>query len=692
MKNKQWLIPECDFAVAGMLSDELGLSRLAARVLAARGLKTCRAAGEFMDKSLSRIHDPFLLDGMDEAAREIESAIANGVRIAVYGDYDVDGVTATCILIKYLRSRGAVCDYYIPDRLGEGYGLNTAAIAGLYEQGCRLLITVDSGITAVQEAEFAAGLGMRLIITDHHECKGVLPAALAVINPRRDGSRYPFRELAGVGVAFQLICALEKGRSLEQLLAEYSDIVSVGTIADVMPLIGENSVIVSRGLKALKTTKNPGLRALMQKLGLDTKPLTANAVSFVMAPRINAAGRLGGASAAAQMFLTEDMREAAELAEHLCELNRRRQEEENAIYSQIAERIRLDPQIVRGNSLTLWGDDWHNGVIGIVASRLADKYGIPCVLISMSGDSGKGSGRSVKGFNMYTALEKSAGLIDKFGGHELAVGLSVSRDNLEALRDAIEACAAGAAADVQPPGVAVDCSVEPEELTVSEIAGLSALEPFGMGNPQPAFAMTDVLINEITPISNDRHTKFLLAKNGRHFYAFAFGMGARNCAFASGDSVDIVFSAEINEYKNKQSVQLIVKDIRWSTEENSADTAALEMYAAFRGGENITDEQARILSPTKDELRAVFSYIRTNAEGSEMTASARAMYRKVRYNSRGSINLGRFLVCMDVFREFDIFTYSMSGDDLTIVGGGHTGKADISGSRILKQLMDSIRG
>ena len=355
MKKKKWMIAADAPHDAEVLQRELALPHLAARVLAARGLGSPEQAQAFLDSSNRCIHDPFLLSDMETAVIEIERAIAAEEKIAVYGDYDVDGVTATCILIRYLRSRGVDCVYYIPDRLGEGYGLNTAAIGQLYEEGCRLLITVDSGITAIEEAEFAADLGLRLIITDHHECKEVLPRAYAIVNPRRLDSAYPFRELAGVGVAFKLICALEAQRPVEELLEEYGDIVAVGTIADVMPLVGENRCIVTQGLQLLAHTKNPGLRALVTTLGLDGKPVTSNTVSFVMAPRINAAGRMGGAALAARMFLTDSLEEATELAQKLCDLNRTRQEEENRIYQQIVAWLEQEPRRHQKKALVLWG-------------------------------------------------------------------------------------------------------------------------------------------------------------------------------------------------------------------------------------------------------------------------------------------------------------------------------------------------
>ena len=693
MKKKKWMIAADAPHDAEVLQRELALPHLAARVLAARGLGSPEQAQAFLDSSNRCIHDPFLLSDMETAVREIERAIAAGEKIAVYGDYDVDGVTATCILIRYLRSRGVDCVYYIPDRLGEGYGLNTAAIGQLYEEGCRLLITVDSGITAIEEAEFAADLGLRLIITDHHECKEVLPRAYAIVNPRRLDSAYPFRELAGVGVAFKLICALEAQRPVEELLEEYGDIVAVGTIADVMPLVGENRCIVTQGLQLLAHTKNPGLRALVTTLGLDGKPVTSNTVSFVMAPRINAAGRMGGAALAARMFLTDSLEEATELAQKLCDLNRTRQEEENRIYQQIVAWLEQEPRRHQKKALVLWGDDWHNGVIGIVASRLTDRYGVPFILISMSGDCGKGSGRSIKGFNLYSALEQCADVLDKYGGHELAVGLSIHRDKLEQLRNRMEELAEqmGAGREVVPC-IAVDCRVRPCELTRGEVAGLSMLEPFGMGNAQPCFVMQGVALEELTPISRDRHVKMLLSKDGYSFYAFAFGMGARTCAFVQGDLLDIVFSAEINRYKNRENVQLVIKDVRWAEQEEARDDEFAGCYRTFCGGGTLSREQAEWLSPTRDDLVAVFRHVRANAEGGMLCASAQTLYRKVRYEARSGMNLGRFLICLDVFTEFSIVEYEPAGDELAVRVLPRQGKADINGSRILRRLSELRQG
>ncbi len=552
------------------------------------------------------------------------------------------------------------------------------------------MITVDSGITAVEEIEYAASLGMNVVVTDHHECMDQLPPALAVVNPRRPDSPYPFRELAGVGVAFKLVCALERNRPLEELMAEYADIVAIGTVADVMPLVEENRTIVACGLRQLEHTRNQGLRMLMQKLGLDPAAVSANAVGFTMAPRINAAGRMGGAGQAAELFLTEDPRQAMALAEQLCELNRRRQQEENDIFQQITSRLdgQFDPQ--RDKALALWGENWHNGVIGIVASRLADRYGVPTVLISLDGDQGKGSGRSVPGFNLYAALEHCGAFLEKYGGHELAAGLTVRRENLEGFRRELLNYAASRLEQEQiQPSISVDCLAQPDQLSLASVQSLSALEPFGMGNPQPVFCMREMTVEEITPISQDRHIKLQLSKEGQTFFAFLFGVGSANCPFLCGDQIDAVFSAEINRYRGRQSVQLVLKDAVWSQREDAQDQQSMELYQTFCQGRLTDPAQALALRPVRDDLVAVFRHVKARARQGRLRVLPRSLYRQIRYESARPMNLGKLLICLDIFQEFAIFDCSSAGEQLDIAVLNRQGKADINGSKILKRLAEA---
>lgn len=691
MKKKLWKIAPAQPEQAALLQRQLGLSPLAASALAARGIWG-QQAERFLDTSLHRLGDPFLLPDMDKAVEQVRRSLAAGEKIAVYGDYDVDGVTGTALLMQYLRRQGADCVYHIPDRLQEGYGLNPGAVRQLAEQGCRLMITVDSGITAVEEVRYAASLGMKVIITDHHECTDQLPQALAVINPRRADSPYPFRELAGVGVAFKLVCALESSRPLEQLMEEYAATVAIGTIADVMPLVEENRTIVAWGLRQLETTQNLGLRMLMQKLGIDPATATSNTVSFTMAPRINAAGRMGAAGQAAELFLTEDPQQAMELAEHLCELNRWRQQQENEIFQQILAQLEGQFNAQRDKAIVLWGENWHNGVIGIVASRLTDRYGVPALLISLDGDQGKGSGRSIPGFNLHTALEHCSGFLEKYGGHELAAGMTIRRENLEQFRRQFLDYAAPLLAQNQAqPVIAVDCLASPDQLSLESVASLAALEPFGMGNPQPIFCMRDILLEEITPISQDRHIKLQLSKDGHSFFAFFFGTSSANCPFVCQDRVDAVFTAEINHYRGRQSVQLVCKDMAWSQQEQLQDRQQLDYYRQFCRGEPIPPQQALAMRPDREDLVAVFRHVKARAQQGRLTVLPQTLARRVRYESARHIGLGKLLICLDIFQEFDIFDCTRSEEQVEIAVLNRQGKADINGSKILKQLAQASK-
>ena len=425
MRTKQWNIARLDGNAVRALSQEGGYPLLTAAVLCSRGMDTPEKASAFLASDFSQLNDPLLLPDMEKAVRIIRDAVDAGERIAVFGDYDVDGITSTCVLVRYLRSQYADCTFYIPDRLTEGYGLNCGALQKLRDDGVSLVITVDSGITAIEEAAFAKEIGLKMVITDHHECMDQLPDALAIVNPKRPDSTYPFQELAGVGVAFKLICALAGRDHLAEVLDNYLDLVAVGTIADVMPLYGENRAIVANGLQYLVHTDNPGLRMLMRESGVEDKRMTASVVSFTLAPRINAAGRMGCALLAAELFLTNSLSRASEIAATLCRQNKERQNAENAILEQAYAVLQKEYDPEEDRMIVLWGEEWHHGVIGIVSSRISDRYGCPTVLISLEGDRGKGSGRSVRGFNLFEALEHSSAYLEKFGGHALAAGLTI---------------------------------------------------------------------------------------------------------------------------------------------------------------------------------------------------------------------------------------------------------------------------
>ena len=692
MKTKKWIVEKPDSRKCRQMCASGKISPLAAAVLCARGMDEEEKIKDFLSTDLAKLHDPFLLRDMEKAVAEIRQTVMRHEKITVFGDYDVDGVTSTCIMVRYLRSLGAECDYYIPDRTHEGYGLNKQALLRLYESGTHLVITVDSGITAREEVAYAYELGMRVVVTDHHECKEELPDCEAVVNPHREGCTYPFPELAGVGVAFKVTCALEGAESQGRMLEQYGDLVAVGTVADVMQLKGENRVIVAHGLRVMAKTKNLGLRMLMRESGMEGKSVTSGMISFILAPRINAAGRLGCAAQAEEMFLTEDVQLASRMAALLCQQNKDRQTTENQILKQAIEKLRREYDPLRDKMIVLWGDNWPSGIIGIVSSRISDRYGCPAVLISVENGVGKGSGRSVGGFNLFQALEACSDHLLKFGGHALAAGLTIEEKELEPFRQAMYQYAEE---NLQPedliPTIYADCSIEPEIVTENNIRGLSLLEPYGMGNPQPVFILEDMTVEEITPISSDKHLKMLVSKNGYYFTAMLFGTNSINCGFAIGNRIDLAANLEINEFRGRRNVQLIVKDVHLSRCEREKDEKYLHIYHIYINDGPLNEAEARALLPDRKELVAVWRHIASRSGEGEMRLPVNALSRKVSWESRRDINIGKVFVCLDVFSESQLLSYNFKDNLLNIRLKHFEGKADISQSVVLGTLKSMCR-
>nr|WP_297177420.1 single-stranded-DNA-specific exonuclease RecJ [uncultured Agathobaculum sp.] len=686
MKTKRWVVADPDEARVRALAAGGGYAPLTAAVLAARGIDTPAAAQAYLNCDPAGLHDPFLLADMDKAVAVIEGAMARRERIVVYGDYDVDGVTATCTLVDYLRGRGARCDYYIPNRLREGYGLTCAAMQALYDKGARLLITVDAGITADGEIAAARALGMQVVITDHHECHDTLPDADAVVDCKRPDCTYPFDSLAGVGVAFKLVCALEG--DAQAMLDRYADLVALGTVADVMPITGENRIIVAAGLKKLAATGNIGLEMLLREAGMKNRRLTSSTISFVLAPRINAAGRMGRAELAAELFLTRDPVRAQALAAQLCEQNKLRQNEENQILQQALVRLRTEYNPLEDKIIVLAGEGWHHGVIGIVCSRLCDRYGCPVVLIALDKDgTGKGSGRSVGGFNLFDALTSCGDLLERYGGHALAAGLTVDADNIGALRDRLRAYAETHVTMAElVPQLHIDCMVHPAWLTLEQVEGLSVLEPYGMRNPEPVFCMKDMTVEEITPISSDRHVRMTLIKDGVRFSAIWFGTGAGGLGFVEGNTVDAAFHLEVNEFRGRRSVQLTLCDAQLSDCEHLADQKLLNVYNTYMADGPLTAREARLLLPDRGDLVAVWRHITCRAEDGRLSVPDGALSRRVAWESRRDINIGKLFVCLDVFSESGLISYHFKEGMVNILLKPYEGKADISGSVVLATL------
>ena len=687
MKMKRWVTAKPNLETVRSLARSCGFTPLAAAALCARGIDTPEAARAFLETDPAKLHDPMLLPDMAKARDTIRRAIEQGKKIAVFGDYDVDGVTSTCVMTRVLRSLGADVRHYIPDRLSAGYGLSMGAMDRLAQDGIGLIVTVDSGVSAFEEIARARELGMEVVVTDHHECREELPDANAVVNPKRADSIYPFAELAGVGVAFKLASALAGDGQQRAVLEQYADLVALGTVADVMPLVGENRIIVAAGLRRMAETQNVGLSMLLHESGQQGKRLTASTISFILAPRINAAGRLGHADMAAELFLTDDPRRAQTLAMALCEQNKQRQATENQILEQALQKLRREYDPLEDQVIVLAGEGWHHGVIGIVSSRICDRYACPTVLIALEDGIGKGSGRSVKGFNLYEALCDSAPLLERFGGHELAAGLTIREENIQQFHENMEVWARE---HVNPqelmPILHIDCPIAPEFISTEATRGLDVLEPFGMGNPQPVFSMCDLLVEEITPISSDRHVRLTLSKDGQTYTAMLFGTGQGGCGFAQGNYVDAAFCLEINEYRGRCSVQLVIRDIQLSTCEVMADQKILNLYNRFMSDGELTAREARVLLPERRDLVAVWRHILSRSEDGWLSVPDGALSRRVSWESRREINIGKLLVCLDVFSESRLLSYHFREGQLNIVLKHIEGKADISKSVVLKTL------
>ncbi len=655
-----------------------GFSPLTAMVLAGRGLSDPAGARESLGCD-SPLPDPFLLGDMDRAAERVRQAIENKERIAVFGDYDVDGITATCLLTDFLRSQGADCLSYIPGRLEEGYGLNPIAIRQLGEEQVKLIITVDCGITALEEAALCRELGMDLVITDHHECKEELPRAAAIVDPHKPGDGYPHRNLSGVAVAFKLACALSG--DTQAVLEEYADMVCLGTVADVIPLVGENRVFVSRGLLALEHTRRPGLAALMEECGCAQGEITSSTIGYMLAPRINAAGRMGQVDLAIDLFLTQDEDQARSVAAQLCELNRQRQQIESDIYRQALAML---PEGAPPEAIVLADEHWHQGVVGIVASRIAEEFACPAFLICLDGEHGKASSRSHGGFNLFNSLRELSPLLESYGGHELAAGFTIRRDKIDAFRTQVCAMAASYFADgTHLSTLDLDCAVPPEMLTIPEIEGLNILEPCGSGCPKPQLMMTGLTVERIQSVGGGRHMRLRLRRGHYSLNAIFFSADPVSAGVAVGDVVDVAFHPQINEFRGVRSVQLNVIDIRPSCAAPCPVT--LRRYQALLAG-TITAQDAAALLPDRQVLGDVWRYLAA-VPGGSLRESPLCLCRKIVRRTEREMSLETLLTCLDIFRDVGLLDLKRIHMTLSISLTPKPGKTDLTKSQTMQTLL-----
>ena len=558
--NKKWQIFEPDKNKIEEIKNKYKVNQLLATILANRNILKEEDIRLFLNPTRNDFYNPFLITDMDIAVNRIIKAIENKENITIYGDYDVDGITSITVLKSFLNDIGVETNTYIPNRLIEGYGLNKEAIDKISKKGCNLMITVDCGISAIEEIEYANSLGIETIITDHHEAGNEIPKAIAVIDNKRKDSKYPFRELAGVGVVFKLIQAIGITLKLkEESYLKYLDIVCIGTISDIVPLVDENRVIAKLGLLLVAQTKNIGLRSIINSSGYNK--IDSNTISFGVAPRINACGRMGKAEEALELFLSKDKNEVNELTNKLNEHNRKRQETEKTIFENAVEKIK-EEHLDENKAIIVGGENWHHGVIGIVSSKITEMYFKPSILFSFEEDGiGKGSGRSIPGFDLHEALMKCSDTIEKFGGHSMAVGITVKKDNLEKFKKEFEQIATQSKIDEIIPIINIDSKVDLSDIDKEMVESLKQLEPFGEANKMPVFAFKNLKIDSIRALSEGKHLKLTLKDNNYIINAIGFNIGYLANEYRIGDKIDVAGVLEINTFNGVDNLQINIKDI-----------------------------------------------------------------------------------------------------------------------------------
>ncbi len=657
-----------------------GFAPLAAMVLASRGMKTAENARDYLDCGAA-LCDPYRLRDMDLAAGRVGLAMERGEKIAVFGDYDVDGITATCLLTDFLRSNGCDCIPYIPGRLEEGYGLNPIAIEYLHGEGVKLIITVDCGITALEEAQLCKALGIDLVITDHHECKQELPQAIAVVDPHRPDDPYPHKTLSGVGVAFKLASALSGDQ--EEMLCRYADMVCLGTVADVMPLQGENRTIVARGLEMLKDTRRPGLAALMQQCGCEKEMVSASTVGYMLSPRINAAGRMGQIHWAVELFLTDDPQKGEEAARNLYELNKQRQAVESEIYTQAVQML---PPGQTPHAIVLAEESWHQGVVGVVASRIAEEFCCPTFLICLDGEHGKASSRSFGGFNLFSALRELSDLLESYGGHELAAGFTIHRDKIADFRKAICDLVAENTHVGEESVLEADCAIRPEMLTLANIESLNALEPCGNGCPKPVLVMENLTVERMSQVGGGRHLRLRLQNQHYGFNAIFFSNSPETASIAQGDLVDVAFIPQVNEFRGERTVQMNIQDIRPACKtEVGCD---LSGYRCLQEG-NVDKQVAEMLLPDRSVLGLVWRYISSVPVKQETPV---CLCRKLVRWSKQPLDVGKLLTCLDIFADVGLLEVTRQHKHITLRVVPTQGKADLNTSQTMQRLLAAKEG
>ena len=675
---RKWEVRPLDKERAAAFAQTYGVPFFLAMLMNIRGLDDAAHLREFLGEG-EPLSDPFLLKDMDKAAARITRAVDNMEKIAVYGDYDADGVTSTAMLYSYLETRGADVIFYIPQREGEGYGMNIGAVEYLKEQGVSLIVTVDNGISSVQEVARANELGIDVVVTDHHRPQEILPDAVAVVDAYRPDDTSPYKHFSGVGIAFKLLMALEDGAGdVEDLLEAYSDLAAIGTIGDIVPLTGENRTLIRAGLERLSQSDRPGVQALLENAGVAGKALTSTNVAFTLVPRINATGRMGAPERAVRLLISGYEEEAKVLSEEICADN----EERRRVEAEIAEAAFADIEAkgyMKDRVVVVDGENWHHGVIGIVASRVTERCGKPCMIISRGETEAKGSGRSIEGFSLFEAICACGDLLIKFGGHPMAAGITLKPENIEAFRKRINRYAAEHFPQMPTQTVTLDCKLNPAALSVSMAQSLTQLEPFGNGNPQPVFGLFNMELSNVTPVGGGGHLRLTLEKNGAVITAMRFNTKPEELPYHIGDKIDLAVQLEAREFRGQPSLTVIVRDMKFAAFNTEKNIASLASFEKWQRGEVLSAEDKNRLYPDRACLAAIYRALRT-VNGKETD--------QVRFVSQfgKDMTLGLFKTALLVFEERGLVHSEIADDTFTATLIETSGKTDITRSPVLLAL------
>lgn len=681
---KVWSVAKVNKERAIAMANKLEIPPLLAMMLDIRGITKEEDVINFLQENKD-FSDPFLMKDMDKAVERITTAVENGEKICVYGDYDADGVTSTSLLYSYLRdSLGADVMFYIPTRTGEGYGMNKGAVDKIHSLGVTLIITVDNGISAREEIDYANSLGIDTVITDHHMPSGAIPKAVAVVNAHQQDDKSPFKDFSGVGVAFKLVMAIEgEYADVDSLLENFSDIATLGTIGDIVPLVGENRTLVKNGLRHIQNSDRIGINAMKQESGIAEKEINSSNVAFTLVPRINAGGRLGSSEKSVNLLLTEDEDEAVTIADKLGMDNRERQSIEKEILASIDEEVRRTPNIVNDKILVFAGKGWHQGVVGIAASRIKDIYDKPTIIIGIDDDGvARGSGRSVEGFSLCDAVFACSEHLTHYGGHPMAVGISLEKEKINDFRKAINAYCK----DIKMPYniLHIDCKLNPNQLDLSILDCLSYIEPCGASNPSPIFGLYNMTVIATKEIGNGNHMRITLSRGQGQVpvYAVYFNHNFQSCSYRNGDIVDVAVSLDRNIYNGQENLSVIIKDIKYSQSNNEELIDSERIFDKFAKRYRLTKNEVMSILPTRNDFAYVYRFLKQNKG---FIYGEYALVNALNYK----ISMGKLIVILYSMKELGLINW-LQGLYQSIIEMKESGKVNLEDSVFIKKLKEGI--